>query len=91
MREFAQEKPLPEPESGIDAAAETTPSGLPEYPTKDLNRRTAVASMLAAVGLFVSGRLDFSGSSLKDLSAAALPFEEVCSSYFPFLFFQKQC
>ncbi|XP_057768438.1 thioredoxin-like protein HCF164, chloroplastic [Salvia miltiorrhiza] len=73
------------PESGIDAAATETSSssagaGLPEYPTKDLNRRVAVASVLAAVGLFVSGRLDFGGTSLKDLSAEALPYEKALSN-----------
>lgn len=50
--------------------------GFPELPNKSLNRRIAVVSVLGAVGLFLSGRLDF-GVSLKDLSAAALPYEEV--------------
>ncbi|KAG6413911.1 hypothetical protein SASPL_126626 [Salvia splendens] len=72
------------PESGIDAAAtETTSSagaGLPAYLTKDLNRRVAVASVLGAVGLFASARLDFGGTSLKDLSALALPYEEALSN-----------
>ncbi|KAI3503157.1 hypothetical protein L1887_31593 [Cichorium endivia] len=53
--------------------------GLPELPNKTLNRRIAIASVLGAVGLFVSGRLDF-GVSLKDLSAAALPYEEALSN-----------
>lgn len=92
-KQFAQEKPVAVPESGIDSAAtETTPSagaGLPEYPTKDLNRRVALASLLSAVGLFVSRRLDFGGTSLKDLSAAALPYEQVCSSKFPLVLFQQ--
>lgn len=35
-----------------------------------------MASTLAALGLFLFTRLDF-GVSLKDLSAAALPYEEV--------------
>ncbi|KAI7740523.1 hypothetical protein M8C21_024435 [Ambrosia artemisiifolia] len=49
--------------------------GFPELPNKSLNRRIAVVSVLGAIGLFSSGRLDF-GVSLKDLSAAALPYEE---------------
>ncbi|KAL6338552.1 hypothetical protein AAG906_020661 [Vitis piasezkii] len=53
--------------------------GLPEFPSKDINRRIAVVSSLAAVGLFLSKRLDF-GVSLKDLSAAALPYEEALSN-----------
>ncbi|CAI0430786.1 unnamed protein product, partial [Linum tenue] len=69
------------------AAGETTSSssdsaGLPEFPTRNLNRRIAVGSGLFGVGLFVSGRLDF-GVSLKDLSAAALPYEVVRSSANP--------
>lgn len=56
----------------------TSPSddGVPLLPNKSLNRRIALVSVLGAVGLFLSGRLDF-GVSLKDLSAAALPYEEV--------------
>ncbi|RWW90873.1 hypothetical protein BHE74_00000211, partial [Ensete ventricosum] len=50
-----------------------------ELPNKDINRRVALASTLAAVGLFISARLDF-GVSLKDLSAAAIPYEEVVAS-----------
>lgn len=51
-------------------------SALPQLPSKDINRRVAVVSTLAALGLFVFTRLDF-GVSLKDLSAAALPYEDV--------------
>lgn len=50
----------------------------PEYPTQNVNKRIAVASVLAAVGLFLYTRLDF-GISLKDLAALALPYEEVCN------------
>ncbi|KVI02634.1 Thioredoxin, partial [Cynara cardunculus var. scolymus] len=59
----------------------SSPSGgeLPALPNKNINRRIAVASVLGAVGLFLSGRLDF-GVSLKDLSAAALPYEEALSN-----------
>ncbi|CAH1413264.1 unnamed protein product [Lactuca virosa] len=53
--------------------------GLPALPNKSLNRRVAIASVLGAVGLFASGRLDF-GVSLKDLSAASLPYEEALSN-----------
>lgn len=84
-----QEKQLVEPESETKAtntaATETASSsgpGFPEYPDKNFNRLTAVVSTLAAVGLFLSARLDF-GVSLKDLSAAALPYEEVHSTYIP--------
>ncbi|KAI3462789.1 hypothetical protein Pfo_019452 [Paulownia fortunei] len=85
----AEEKPLAEPESEINGTAanaattETTTStgaGFPEYPDKNFNRRIAVVSTLAAVGLFLSARLDFGGVSLKDLSAAALPYEEALSN-----------
>ncbi|KAI3813323.1 hypothetical protein L1987_18043 [Smallanthus sonchifolius] len=73
-------------ESGSDndnKAGEVTSSpsgeGFPELPNKSLNRRIAIVSVLGAVGLFLSGRLDF-GVSLKDLSAAALPYEEALSN-----------
>ncbi|XP_054808797.1 thioredoxin-like protein HCF164, chloroplastic [Prosopis cineraria] len=49
--------------------------GLPEFPSKDINKKIAAVSTLAALGLFLSSRLDF-GVSLKDLSAVALPYEE---------------
>lgn len=52
---------------------------LAQFPNKNINRRVAVGSTVAAVGLFLSARLDF-GVSLKDLSAAAMPYEEVSSS-----------
>ncbi|XP_028768344.1 thioredoxin-like protein HCF164, chloroplastic [Neltuma alba] len=54
-------------------------SGLPEFPSKDINKKIAAVSALAAVGLFLSTRLDF-GVSLKDLSAVALPYEEALSN-----------
>ncbi|EYU39387.1 hypothetical protein ABFS82_11G091000 [Erythranthe guttata] len=86
----ADEKPLIEPESGTNgssdnaAAAEATPStgtGFPEYPDKNFNRRIALGSTLGALGLFLSARLDVGGgSSLKELSAAALPYEEALSN-----------
>lgn len=53
-------------------------NGLPQLPSKDINRKIAIASTLAALGLFVFARLDF-GVSLKDLSAVALPYEQVPS------------
>lgn len=53
-------------------------SGFDEFPNKNINRRIAVGTSLAAVGLFAFSRLDFGSVSLKDLSAAALPYEEVC-------------
>ncbi|GLT36096.1 hypothetical protein SLA2020_104990 [Shorea laevis] len=41
--------------------------------------KIAIVSTLAAVGLFLSARLDF-GISLQDLSAAAMPYEEALSN-----------
>lgn len=54
-------------------------SGSPQFPNKTLNKQIAAVSVLAALGLFLSARLDF-GVSLKDLSAAALPYEEALSN-----------
>lgn len=70
-------------EDNKTAEVATSPSGggLPALPNKSLNRRIAVVSVLGAVGFFLSGRLDF-GVSLKDLSAAALPYEEVFFFFF---------
>ncbi|CAN0911894.1 Thioredoxin-like protein HCF164, chloroplastic [Linum grandiflorum] len=78
-----QEKEAAEP-SPSDSAAEGTSSssdspGFPEFPTRNLNRRIAVGSGVAGIGLFLFRRLDF-GVSLKDLSAAALPYEEALSN-----------
>lgn len=52
---------------------------LAQFPNKNINRRIAVGSTVAAAGLFLSTRLDF-GVSLKSLSATAIPYEEVSSS-----------
>ncbi|XP_020217396.1 thioredoxin-like protein HCF164, chloroplastic [Cajanus cajan] len=57
----------------------TTATPLPQLPTKDVNNKIAVVSTLAALGLFLSTRLDF-GVSLKDLSAIAMPYEEALSN-----------
>ncbi|KAL3526715.1 hypothetical protein ACH5RR_011371 [Cinchona calisaya] len=65
-----------EPVQGNDGKVEV---GFPEYPTKSVNKQIAVVSVLAAVGLFLSSRMDF-GVSLKDLSAMALPYEEALSN-----------
>lgn len=51
----------------------------PEYPSKSINKQIALVSTLAAVGLFLSTRLDL-GISLKDLTAVALPYEEALSN-----------
>ncbi|OMO60665.1 Thioredoxin [Corchorus capsularis] len=78
-----KEKVLVEPDSVKDSTSQTTTSsgggGLPQFPNKSINRRIAVGSTLAAVGLFLSSRLDF-GVSLKDLSAAAVPYEQALSN-----------
>ncbi|KAL9225000.1 hypothetical protein vseg_000973 [Gypsophila vaccaria] len=63
---------------GQDAASATGPS-FPDLPNKEVNKRIAVLSIVAAVGLFASGRLDF-GISLRDLTAVALPYEEALSN-----------
>ncbi|KAA8547282.1 hypothetical protein F0562_003854 [Nyssa sinensis] len=77
------EKLVVEPGLGNDDTTQTTGSstdnGFPEFPNKDVSKRIAVVSTLAAVGLFFSTRLDL-GVSLKDLSAAALPYEEALSN-----------
>ncbi|KAL2522907.1 Thioredoxin-like protein HCF [Forsythia ovata] len=84
----AEEKELVDPESenngntansSKETAASSVGAGFPPYPDKKLNTQIAVVSVLAAVGLFLSARLDF-GVSLKDLSAAALPYEEALSN-----------
>lgn len=70
-------------EPGVDTeiskAEVSPPSTGPAYPTRDFNRRVALVSVLAAVGLFSSQRLDV-GVSLKDITAAALPYEEALSN-----------
>ncbi|KAG6482099.1 hypothetical protein ZIOFF_058727 [Zingiber officinale] len=50
---------------------------LPLFPNRNVNRRIALASSLAAVGFFSSRRLAF-GVSLKDLSANAMPYFKEC-------------
>ncbi|XVF43586.1 hypothetical protein PTKIN_Ptkin02bG0051400 [Pterospermum kingtungense] len=76
-----KEKVLAEPDSVKDNPSQATSStvGGGFFPNKNINRRIAVGSTLAAVGLFLSSRLDF-GVSLKDLSAAAVPYEEALSN-----------
>ncbi|KAK2426616.1 hypothetical protein P8452_41230 [Trifolium repens] len=59
------------------SSKETT--DLPQLPNKDISRKIAIASTLAALGLFVFTRLDL-GVSLKDLSAVALPYEQALSN-----------
>lgn len=75
-----QENSPVEPVSGNEvsspATSSSTDSGIPQFPNKNSNRQVAVVSTLAALALFLSGRLDF-GVSLKDLTVAALPYEEV--------------
>ena len=75
-KEVLEPGPVSDDTKREDTGASQDP-GLPEFPNKDVNKRIAVVSLLAAAGLFLSSRLDF-GVSLKDLSAAALPYEEVC-------------
>jgi len=65
----------------VNTQTTTTTSSLPQLPNKDVNNKIALVSTLAALGLFLFARLDF-GVSLKDLSAFAVPYEEVwlCAS-----------
>lgn len=76
-----KEKSSIEPGAGNESskAEVSPPSTGPEYPTRDFNRRVALVSVLAALGLFSSPRLDL-GVSLKDITAAALPYEEALSN-----------
>ncbi|PSS30784.1 Thioredoxin-like protein [Actinidia chinensis var. chinensis] len=77
------EKPLEEPGSAnvdtTQAADSSVGAGIPDYPSKNVNKQIALVSTLVAVGLFLSARLDL-GISLKDLSAMALPYEEALSN-----------
>ncbi|KAG5069857.1 hypothetical protein AAZX31_01G169400 [Glycine max] len=63
----------------VEPSTSTTTSSLPQLPTKNINNKIALVSTLAALGLFLSARLDF-GVSLKDLSANAMPYEEALSN-----------
>lgn len=77
---FVQEIQPPSEPSSVDDKTVTTSSSdasLPELPNKEVNKRIALLSTVAALGLFLSTRLDF-GVSLGDLTALALPYEEVC-------------
>ncbi|MQL77045.1 hypothetical protein Taro_009458, partial [Colocasia esculenta] len=79
------EEPKVEADSVKNSSTQSTTvsqNAVQEYPNKDINRRIAVASSLAAVGLFLSSKLDF-GVSLKDLAANAVPYEEALSNGMP--------
>ncbi|KAK8363117.1 hypothetical protein V6Z11_A03G144900, partial [Gossypium hirsutum] len=65
--------------STSEATTSSVGGGFSEFPNKNINRRIVIGSTLAAVGLFMSSRLDF-GVSLKDLSAAAVTYEEALSN-----------
>ncbi|KAM5576326.1 thioredoxin-like protein HCF164, chloroplastic [Rosa sericea] len=80
----SEKSPPVEPVSGNEVSSTvmsscSTDPGIPEFPNKNSNRQVAVVSTLAALALFLSGRLDF-GVSLKDLTVAALPYEEALSN-----------
>lgn len=68
-----------ESSSSVADSSSSSSSGFPESPNKDINRRVAAVTVIAALSLFVSTRLDF-GISLKDLTASALPYEEALSN-----------
>ncbi|KAF8098959.1 hypothetical protein N665_0255s0035 [Sinapis alba] len=67
------------PKVAEPSSSSSSSSGFPESPNRDVNRRVAAASVIAALALFLSTRLDF-GISLKDLTASALPYEEALSN-----------
>lgn len=77
----SEEKSSIEPgvDTEISKAEVSPPAPGPAYPTRDFNRRVALVSVLAALGLFSSQRLDL-GVSLKDITAEALPYEEALSN-----------
>ncbi|TXG59542.1 hypothetical protein EZV62_014115 [Acer yangbiense] len=62
--------------NGTNQSTSPSPdSGFIQFPNREFNKRVALFSTLGAVGFFIFTRLDL-GVSLKDLSAAALPYEE---------------
>lgn len=75
-----QEQPTtdldPVTDQSTQAKESNQDAGFVEFPSKNINRKIAFASTFVAVGLFLSTRVDV-GVSLKDLSVAALPYEEV--------------
>ncbi|KAJ8532548.1 hypothetical protein K7X08_012471 [Anisodus acutangulus] len=82
LESAVKEKSSTEPgvDTEISKAEASAPSSGPEYPTRDFNRRVALVSVLAALGLFSSQRLDLGIPSLKDITAAALPYEEALNN-----------
>ncbi|XP_020589920.1 uncharacterized protein LOC110031180 [Phalaenopsis equestris] len=73
---FIKVKPVAEAISIVDDTVSISQSELfPALPNKSINRRIALTSTVVAFGLFLSSRLEF-GISLKDLSSAAIPYEE---------------
>lgn len=62
-----------------EVSVSSNDAGFLEYPDKNFNRRIALFSVFGAVGLFLSRRLEFN-VSLKDLSAAAITYEEALSN-----------
>ena len=76
IQEKSPVEPVSSDEMSGPATSSSTDAGIPQFPNKDTNRQVAVVSTLAALALFLSGRLDL-GVSLKDLTVAALPYEEV--------------
>ncbi|XP_048551151.1 thioredoxin-like protein HCF164, chloroplastic isoform X1 [Triticum urartu] len=76
--ELGEEKPQPSSSSSSSTPQEAAAE--PPVPDRGLNRRIAVLTTLAAVGLFGSQRLQLGGFSLKDLAANAVPYEEALSN-----------
>lgn len=59
-------------------------------PTKQINQFIALGSVLVAVGLFASARLEGGGvSGLSQLTVQAVPYEEVRFTFCQFLFSLK--
>ncbi|KAF8377474.1 hypothetical protein HHK36_030853 [Tetracentron sinense] len=70
-------------DNSSQATGSSQDPGFSEFPNKNINKQFAVASIFAALGLFLSARLEKFGVSLKDLSAAAVPYEAAISNGMP--------
>ncbi|ERN17653.1 hypothetical protein AMTR_s00059p00183340 [Amborella trichopoda] len=69
-------------ENKSEPAKTTQNAGNDGVPNKQINKGIALASTIAAVGLFLTTRIEV-GVSLKDLSAAAVPYEVALSNGMP--------
>ncbi|XP_068654406.1 thioredoxin-like protein HCF164, chloroplastic [Aristolochia californica] len=81
-QEELQVEPGTSTENHGPVTAASTNVEVAAMPNKSSSRRIAVASTAAAVGLFLSTRLEF-GVSLGDLTANAVPYEQALSNGLP--------